>query len=126
MPHTYTHSLHTVYPPPPHHFFLLFDCYIPFYGPLSFANGAFDSVPNAVWAHKMVVDEEPPLILFPGLTWGHFPKEMFGTKSCTVDDDSSTCDSDSDSTNDSDSRSGLTSCSPDSLSSKPNYSPDDE
>ena len=58
--------------------------------------------------------------------WGHFPKEMFGTKSCTVDDDSSTSDSDSDSTTDSDSGSSLTSCSPDSLSSVPNYSPDDE
>ena len=57
-------------PPPTHHFFLLFDCYIPLVGPLSFTNGAFDSVPNAVWAHKMVVVEEPPLILFPGLTLG--------------------------------------------------------
>ena len=68
MPHTYTHLLHTVYPPP--HFFLLFDCYIPFLGPLSFTNCAFDSVPNEVWAHKMVVVEEPPLILSPGLTLG--------------------------------------------------------
>ena len=62
--------------------------------------------------------------------WGHFPKELFGTKSCTVDDNSSTSDSDSDSdsdsTTDSDSGSSLTSCSPDSLSSGPNYSPDDE
>ena len=64
--------------------------------------------------------------------WGHFPKEMFGTKSCTVDDDSSTSDSDpdsdsnSDSSTDSDSGSSLTSCSPDSLSSGPNYSPDRE
>ena len=64
--------------------------------------------------------------------WGHFPKEMFGTKSCTVDDDSSTSDSDSDSdsnsnsTTDSDSGSSLTSCSPDSLLSGPNCSPDDE
>ena len=58
-------------PPPPHTtFFLLFDCYIPFFGPLSFRNGAFDSVPNAGWAHNMVVVEEPPLILFPGLTLG--------------------------------------------------------
>ena len=36
-------------PPPrafttPHHFFLLFDCYIPLFGPPSFTNGAFDSV----------------------------------------------------------------------------------
>ena len=79
----------------------------------------------------MVVVEEPPLILFPDLTWGHFPKEMFGTKkSYTVDDDSSTSDSnsgsDSDFTTDSDLGSSLTSCSPDSLSSEPNYSPDDE
>ena len=62
--------------------------------------------------------------------WGHFPKEMFGTKSCTVDDDSSTSnsdsDSDSDSTTDSDAGSSLTLCSPDSLSSGPNYSPDDK
>ena len=62
----------------------------------------------------MVVVKEPPLILFPGLTWGHCPKEMFGTKSCTVDDDSSTsdpdCDSDSDFTTDSDLGSSLTSC----------------
>ena len=69
MLHTYTHLLHTVYSPT-HHFFLLFDCYIPLFGPLSFTNGAFDSVPNAVWAHKMVVVEEPPLILFLGLTLG--------------------------------------------------------
>ena len=114
---------------PTHHFFFLFDCYIPLFGPLSFTNGAFDSVPNAVWAHKMVVVEEPPLILFPGLTWGHFPKEMFGTKSCARDDDLSTfdsiSDSDSDFTPDSDLGSGLTSCSPDFLSSEPNYSPDD-
>ena len=58
MPHAYTHLLHTVYPPPPpphtHHFFLLFDCDIPLFGPLSFPNGAFVSVPNTVWAHKMV------------------------------------------------------------------------
>ena len=62
--------------------------------------------------------------------WGHFPKEMFGTKCCTVDDDSSTYDSspdsDSDSTTDSESGSSLTSCSADSLSSEPNYSPNDE
>ena len=68
--------------------------------------------------------------------WGHFPKEMFGTKSCTVDDASSASDSDSDSdsnfdsdsdsTADSDSGSSLASCSPDSLLSGPNYSPDDE
>ena len=99
MLHTYTNLLHTVYPPP-RHFFLLFDCYIPLFGPLSFTNGAFDSVPNAVWAHKMVVVEEPPLILFPGLAWGHFPREIYGTKSCTVDDDSSTSDSNSDSDSD--------------------------
>ena len=78
----------------------------------------------------MVVVEEPPLILFPGLTWGHFPKEMFATKSCTVDDDSSTCDSNSDSDSDFTTDSGLgsclTSCSPDSLSSEPSYSPNDE
>ena len=72
MPHAYTHLLHTVPPPPPppRHFFLPFDCYIPFFGPLSFTNGAFDFVPNAVWAHKMVVVEEPPLILSLGLTLG--------------------------------------------------------
>ena len=62
--------------------------------------------------------------------WGHFPKEMFGMKSCTVDDDlftsDSNSDSDSDSTTDSDSGWSLTSCSPDSLSSEPNYSPNDE
>ena len=62
--------------------------------------------------------------------WGQFPKEMFGMKYCTVDDDSSTSDSESNSnsnsTTDSDSGSSLTSCSPDSLSSEPNYSPDDE
>ena len=78
----------------------------------------------------MVVVEEPPLILFPGLTWGHFPKEMFGTKSYTVDNDSSTFDSnsnsDSDFTTDSDLGPSLTSCSPECLSSEPNYSPDDE
>ena len=78
----------------------------------------------------MVVAEEPPLIFFPGLTWGHFPKEMFGTKPCTVYDDWSTPDSNSDSdldfTTNSDLESSLTSCSPDSLSSEPNYSPDDE
>ena len=74
--------------------------------------------------------EEPPLILFLGLTWGHFPKEMFGTKSCTVDSNSSTSDSnpnsDSNFTTHADLGSSLTSCSPDSLSSEPNYSPDDE
>ena len=80
----------------------------------------------------MAVVEEPPLILFLGLTWGHFPKEMFGTKFCTVDDDLSTSDSnsnsdaDSDFTTDSDLGSSLTSCSPYSLSSEPNYSPNDE
>ena len=78
----------------------------------------------------MVLVEEPPLILFADLTWGHFPKETFGTKSCTVDGVSSTCDSNSDSdsdfTTDSDLGSSLTSCSADSSSSEPNYSPDDE
>ena len=73
----------------------------------------------------MVVVEEPPLILFPGLTWGHFAKEVFRTKSCTVDDDSSTSDSNSNSdsniTTNSDLGSSLTSCSPDSLSSEPNH-----
>ena len=33
--------------------------------------------------------------------WRHFSKEMFGTKACTVDDDSSTSDLDSDSDSDS-------------------------
>ena len=63
MPHIYTHLLHTVNPH--HHFFLLFDCYIPLFGPLPLTNGAFDSVSNAVWAHKMVGVEEPPLIWGP-------------------------------------------------------------
>ena len=80
--------------------------------------------------------------------WGHFPKRMFGTKPCSVDSDSSTSDSDSDSDSDSnsnsnsdahsgsssnsnsntdsDSGSSLTSCSPDPLSSEPDYSPDEE
>ena len=60
--------------------------------------------------------------------WGHFPKEMFGTKPCTIDNDSSTsdCDSDFNSNSGSDSRLSLTSCSVDPLSSKPDYSPDDE
>ena len=70
------------------------------------------------------------MILFPRFTWGHFPKEMFGTKSCIADNDSSTSDSNSDfnsyPTTDSDLGSSLTSCSPDSLSSEPNYSLDDE
>ena len=55
---------------PPHTTFFSYLIDIPLFGPLSFTSGAFDSVPNAVWAHKMVVVEEPPLILFPGLTWG--------------------------------------------------------
>ena len=74
--------------------------------------------------------------------WGHFPKRMFGTKPCSVDSDSSASDSysDSDSNSNSDSHSssnsnsntvsdsgsGLTSCSPDPLSSEPDYSPDEE
>ena len=78
MPHIYTHLLHTAPPPPPtHHVFLLFDCYIPLFGPLSFTNGAFDSIPNVVWAHKMVVVEEAPLVFFPGLTFGT-PKKGSG------------------------------------------------
>ena len=60
------HTFVTYRLPHTHLFFLLFDCYIPLFGPLSFKNGAFDSVPNAVWAHKMVVVEEPPLILTLG------------------------------------------------------------
>ena len=44
----YIHTFVTYHltPPPPHthHFFLLFDCYIPLLGPLSFTNDAFDSV----------------------------------------------------------------------------------
>ena len=70
MPHTCTHFLHIVYPPPPHTAFFSYLIDIPPFGPLSFTNGAFDSVPNASWAHKMVVVEEPPLILFLGLTLG--------------------------------------------------------
>ena len=68
--------------------------------------------------------------------WGHFPKRMFGTKPCSVDIDSSTSDPDSNSDShsscnsnsntDSDSRSSLTSCSPDPMSSEPDYSPDEE
>ena len=76
--------------------------------------------------------------------WSHFPKQMFRTKPCSVDSDSSTSDSDSDSNSDSnsdshfssssnsnsntdsDSGSSLTSCSPDPLSSEPDYSPDEE
>ena len=67
---TYVHTFVTYRLPPTHHFFLLFDCCIPLFGPLSFTNGTFDSVPNRVWAHKMVAVEEPPLILSPGLTLG--------------------------------------------------------
>ena len=33
----------------------LFYCYSLLFGPLSFTNGVFDSVPNTVWAHKTVV-----------------------------------------------------------------------
>ena len=72
---------------------------------------------------------------------GHFPKRMFGTKPCSVESESSTSDSDSDSDCDSNSdshstsnsnsnsdsnlRSSLTSCSPDPLSSEPDYSPNE-
>ena len=77
-------------------------------------------------------------------TWGHFPKRMFGTKPCSVDSNSSTSDSNSNSNSnsnsdshsssnsnsnsntDSDSGLRLTSCSPDPLSSEPDYSPDEE
>ena len=70
--------------------------------------------------------------------WGHFPKRRFGTKPCSVDSDSSTSDSDSNSDShsssssnsnsntDYDSGSSLTSCSPDPLASKPDYSPGEE
>ena len=63
----YIHTFFTYRLPPPSHttfFSYLID--IPLFGPLCFTNGAFDSVPDAVWAHKMVVVEEPPLILFLG------------------------------------------------------------
>ena len=63
----YIHTFFTYrLPPPPHTSFFSYLIDLPLFGPLSFTNGAFDSVPNAVWAHKMVVVEEPPLILFPG------------------------------------------------------------
>ena len=58
--------------------------------------------------------------------WGHFPKWMFGTKPCSVDSDSSTSNSASDYDSDSNSRSSLTSCSPDPLLSKPDYTLDEE
>ena len=68
MVHTCTDFLRTIPPPNTAFFSCLID--IPLFWPLSLTNGAFDSVPNAVWAHKMVVVEEPPVFLFLGLTLG--------------------------------------------------------
>ena len=57
--------------------------------------------------------------------WGRFPKNIFRTKACTVDSDSSTCSSTSSS-----SLSSVTlrntSCSSDATESEIEYSPDDE
>ena len=49
----YIHRFSTYCLPPTHHYPVY--CYIFLFGPLPFTNDALDCVPNAVWAHKMVV-----------------------------------------------------------------------
>ena len=67
--HIHTHIFYIPFTPPTHTNFFSYLIDIPPFGPLSFTNGAFDSAPNAVWAHKMVVGVEPFLI-FLSLTMG--------------------------------------------------------